>query len=113
MQSPIRCSSVVSREAPDAHSSALSRIAVRRYRYTPCSQERRLIAHPAGPAAGRWPQRGGGRRGRRFLARDPGGVRHRSRRSEEHTSELQSHSDLVCRLLLEKKKKKNNSIQLP
>src|SRR5436190_7682533 len=27
------------------------------------------------------------------------------RRSEEHTSELQSHSDLVCRLLLEKKKK--------
>src|SRR5260221_7909804 len=26
-----------------------------------------------------------------------------TRRSEEHTSELQSHSDLVCRLLLEKK----------
>src|SRR6266571_8192414 len=31
----------------------------------------------------------------------------RSRRSEEHTSELQSHVNLVCRLLLEKKKKKN------
>src|SRR5438034_8089195 len=30
-------------------------------------------------------------------------------RSEEHTSELQSHSDLVCRLLLEKKKKKQNN----
>src|SRR5947207_10259610 len=29
-------------------------------------------------------------------------------RSEEHTSELQSHSDLVCRLLLEKKKKTKN-----
>src|SRR5438034_3850612 len=29
------------------------------------------------------------------------------RRSEEHTSELQSHSDLVCRLLLEKKKNKS------
>src|SRR5947207_4011997 len=29
----------------------------------------------------------------------------RDARSEEHTSELQSHSDLVCRLLLEKKKK--------
>src|SRR5260221_12825071 len=29
----------------------------------------------------------------------------RIQRSEEHTSELQSHSDLVCRLLLEKKKK--------
>src|SRR5438034_2182913 len=28
----------------------------------------------------------------------------RALRSEEHTSELQSHSDLVCRLLLEKKK---------
>src|SRR5688572_31885774 len=34
-------------------------------------------------------------------------------RSEEHTSELQSQSNLVCRLLLEKKKKKkNNSIRL-
>src|SRR2546427_6617675 len=29
-------------------------------------------------------------------------------RSEEHTSELQSQSNLVCRLLLEKKKKKKN-----
>src|SRR5947207_3522638 len=37
------------------------------------------VAHPAGPCA--------------------------EARSEEHTSELQSHSDLVCRLLLEKKKK--------
>src|SRR5438034_6842175 len=32
-------------------------------------------------------------------------------RSEEHTSELQSHSDLVCRLLLEKKKHKNKKKQ--
>src|SRR2546428_14044005 len=32
----------------------------------------------------------------------------RDPRSEEHTSELQSRSDLVCRLLLEKKKKINN-----
>src|SRR5260221_7917462 len=31
------------------------------------------------------------------------------KRSEEHTSELQSHSDLVCRLLLEKKKKKKKN----
>ena len=31
-------------------------------------------------------------------------------RSEEHTSELQSHHDIVCRLLLEKKKKKNISV---
>src|SRR6267142_6017025 len=35
---------------------------------------------------------------RRLLGRSP--------RSEEHTSELQSHVNLVCRLLLEKKKKK-------
>src|SRR5207249_6442653 len=32
-------------------------------------------------------------------------------RSEEHTSELQSRFDLVCRLLLEKKKKKNDTIE--
>src|SRR5260221_1820350 len=31
-------------------------------------------------------------------------------RSEEHTSELQSHSDLVCRLLLEKKKNTNKKV---
>src|SRR5438034_8836867 len=31
------------------------------------------------------------------------------KRSEEHTSELQSHSDLVCRLLLEKKKTKQTT----
>src|SRR5260221_11359205 len=31
-------------------------------------------------------------------------------RSEEHTSELQSHSDLVCRLLLEKKKQKESEL---
>src|SRR5206468_7510403 len=36
-----------------------------------------------------------------YLARGP---RARLLRSEEHTSELQSRSDLVCRLLLEKKK---------
>src|SRR2546430_10915619 len=34
---------------------------------------------------------------------------HRRKRSEEHTSELQSQSNLVCRLLLEKKKKTETS----
>src|SRR2546430_14406074 len=33
-------------------------------------------------------------------------------RSEEHTSELQSQSNLVCRLLLEKKKKSTNRVHL-
>src|SRR2546430_17596231 len=36
-----------------------------------------------------------------------GAQRPGAERSEEHTSELQSQSNLVCRLLLEKKKKKN------
>src|SRR2546421_6424891 len=36
----------------------------------------------------------------------------RPTRSEEHTSELQSRSDLVCRLLLEKKKKTSDGINL-
>src|SRR5438132_14424494 len=54
------------------------------------------------PAGGRARER----RGRRPVL---SGTRERSGgfivlRSEEHTSELQSHSDLVCRLLLEKKK---------
>src|SRR5207253_9703520 len=35
------------------------------------------------------------------------------RRSEEHTSELQSRGHLVCRLLLEKKKKKNQTKEQP
>src|SRR5438034_8799003 len=56
--------------------------------------------------------REGGGAGRAGLARrchDPAdrARRGQSRRSEEHTSELHSHSDLVCRLLLEKKKHKN------
>src|SRR5690242_21154204 len=47
------------------------------------------------------------RGGRRPLQRGRGGGPHRS---EEHTSELQSHVNLVCRLLLEKKK---STFQIP
>src|SRR2546430_10236260 len=47
-----------------------------------------------------------GARGRRGAAR---GQDLRLRRSEEHTSELQSQSNLVCRLLLEKKKNVNHN----
>src|SRR2546426_4689252 len=39
-----------------------------------------------------------------------GGKREHADRSEEHTSELQSPCNLVCRLLLEKKKKNNISV---
>src|SRR5437762_8196351 len=45
----------------------------------------------------------------RSLARPPAPRGIRARRSEEHTSELQSPMYLVCRLLLEKKKKKKKN----
>src|SRR5467141_5088519 len=48
----------------------------------------------------------------RGSASDPGCRRSAPARSEEHTSELQSHLNLVCRLLLEKKKKKNKNLTL-
>src|SRR2546421_6121904 len=48
-----------------------------------------------------------GLRRAKIIGRDiAGSVLVRETRSEEHTSELQSRSDLVCRLLLEKKKKR-------
>src|SRR5437588_6521166 len=47
-----------------------------------------------------------GRWGARDVRQGRAAGHRRPSRSEEHTSELQSHSDLVCRLLLEKKKKK-------
>src|SRR5438132_9915352 len=56
----------------------------------------------------------GGRRAWKCCRRksgQPGGSEYNlETRSEEHTSELQSHSDLVCRLLLEKKKTRRPDI---
>src|SRR2546430_11954679 len=49
--------------------------------------------------------------GDRAEAGHRGGLPRRGR-SEEHTSELQSQSNLVCRLLLEKKKKKSNATMM-
>src|SRR5207248_9574308 len=62
-------------------------------------EERDRLAVPARAAGG--PRREAGRR-RRRVGRTLGHPTRR--RSEEHTSELQSPYDLVCRLLLEKKK---------
>src|SRR5204863_8231986 len=59
------------------------------------SRQERAGGDPGGPLSGRDHQRG-------FRADLPRKVA----RSEEHTSELQSRRDLVCRLLLEKKKKR-------
>src|SRR5438034_8017268 len=56
----------------------------------PCCLRGAAVSTEKGRMSGDGPRRGARRRNR----------------SEEHTSELQSHSDLVCRLLLEKKKKK-------
>src|SRR6266571_4175262 len=53
------------------------------------------------------------RAGIRRRPRDRGRARARNlARSEEHTSELQSHVNLVCRLLLEKKKKPSHDVGL-
>src|SRR5437016_7048913 len=67
----------------------------------------------AGTAGDRIPP---GRRPEGGFATDVGLVRRRcasaaNQRSEEHTSELQSLTNLVCRLLLEKKKKNKNQRQ--
>src|SRR5437764_10715415 len=67
-----------------------------------------LFRSPAGrgdSAGVRPPGRGGVQR------RGEPGVRAAPRRSEEHTSELQSPMYLVCRLLLEKKKKQSSVLQ--
>src|SRR2546430_4887737 len=65
----------------------------RRLRADPCAR----AGQPDGPAALRHVAR--------FGWRGASGRARRGGRSEEHTSELQSQSNLVCRLLLEKKKK--------
>src|SRR5712664_4697572 len=56
--------------------------------------------------------RSGARPGSRAQALRRDRTRVRGPRSEEHTSELQSRSDLVCRLLLEKKKKINYDLYI-
>src|SRR2546422_10219226 len=68
------------------------------------------ICHLAGLELGEV-ELGGRALGRGTLGGAPGlDEGHRRERSEEHTSELQSRLHLVCRLLLEKKKKKIKSI---
>src|SRR2546428_10017491 len=66
------------------------------------SHDGRHRPHGTGAGAGDVRRLDQPHRGRRTAARA-------APRSEEHTSELQSRSDLVCRLLLEKKKKKKSA----
>src|SRR2546427_2264703 len=68
-------------------------------------------SHARAPARGLRPVRQAGAHAARadhesLLGARHRNPRHRPSRSEEHTSELQSQSNLVCRLLLEKKKNK-------
>src|SRR2546430_12884840 len=64
----------------------------------------------SGPGVGRDGSAGDGDRpGEPADLRRRDGATLGTKRSEEHTSELQSQSNLVCRLLLEKKKKKSHS----
>src|SRR2546430_6704994 len=63
-----------------------------------------LFRSPSRSRCGGWAARSAARRVRRPSSP--------ASRSEEHTSELQSQSNLVCRLLLEKKKKYNPSLLL-
>src|SRR5438309_3821607 len=72
----------------------------------PEAPRRRLRAHPGRPAPPPSPPRSERRR------RGEGRC-HRAPRSEEHTSELQSQFHLVCRLLLEKKKRSTRLPPLP
>src|SRR2546430_13081721 len=69
-------------------------------RQRPIGRAARKESHPGLPGSG-------GRASRASWATGPpcGWARRGAARSEEHTSELQSQSNLVCRLLLEKKKK--------
>src|SRR5690242_21467852 len=82
---------------------------------TPTTEIYPFSLHDALPIFGRrLRSRRGHRAGRLPRQRTAAGRRrrrqHRDLRSEEHTSELQSHVNLVCRLLLEKKKKQHNTL---
>src|SRR2546429_6905320 len=76
--------------------------------YTTLFRSPRLVQDDAGGVQGGTDRGGGCRHGVADVT-DPRGVSHRgddvAGRSEEHTSELQSRLHLVCRLLLEKKKR--------
>src|SRR5207247_3130179 len=96
-------------------------VALRDLHSFPTRRSSDLVVLGACPGGGDWRRRFRGRTGHRrrgsgsdpgkrlLLGDQPGRLRGHSleRRSEEHTSELQSRVDLVCRLLLEKKKKRN------
>src|SRR5438874_9821539 len=76
---------------------------------TPTTEIYTLSLHDALPISRGRARRAAGRRGDRHRV----GHGRRAARSEEHTSELQSRRDLVCRLLLEKKKNSTRASDHP
>src|SRR5437870_10444692 len=75
---------------------------------TKCATSRQLRGRNSSPfAASRWRSRSAKMPGTTSTSGTSGSTLS-TRRSEEHTSELQSRGHLVCRLLLEKKKKNDN-----
>src|SRR3989475_8110972 len=84
----------------DVCSSDLDRLAIRRNHYTVVGLTRRMVSSSGDPMVF-IPLKDA--QEAQFL-KDNDAIR-----SEEHTSELQSQSNLVCRLLLEKKKKKHKT----
>src|SRR5438309_7134846 len=83
--------------------------------YTTLFRSRGGREHPRRPPGGERPELEHGAQSRR-APRPRGGRRRAGRRlsrSEEHTSELQSQFHLVCRLLLEKKKKETKMLTRP
>src|SRR2546430_12370147 len=78
--------------------------------YTTLFRSRRRFRHVD---VHRLPDQGLRQRGEQLRERDDHRGRRQRARSEEHTSELQSQSNLVCRLLLEKKKNTTSNRQRP
>src|SRR5207248_4112968 len=91
------------------HASLVAAISSKTRSYSPARKRARLITMSISSA----PSRTAPRTSRSFnlVGINPAGnaVATEATRSEEHTSELQSPYDLVCRLLLEKKKKNKHS----
>src|SRR5260221_6552266 len=69
--------------------------------------QQRTATHATASPSGRATQAWVGQNQKAIASSSKGTITATARRSEEHTSELQSHSDLVCRLLLVKKRTRN------
>src|SRR2546427_1757851 len=102
----LKTASVAPRPSPSVMTAAAAKRGLRRSMRTPYRRSWMKFSSGIGnlPSGAPWPFGELGLGARRLVGYE-GVTRGCSGRSEEHTSELQSQSNLVCRLLLEKKKK--------